>query len=203
MMGVDPNVDPDLYEAIQMSLREDQERNAAAAAAAAAAAGGSGGAATPAPNNNNNNATPSAPSKSLEPGGAAPMDLGDDMDEEMRSAIALSMQMQAGGGGDELYKDMPPLKNEEGASLLQHTDKDDDEALKLSLALAEQSQKEDAVKAALNNQDYVRGLFGDLPVDLDDAAIQAALESITKGSPAPAKDEDGKPSDPKKKKEGQ
>ena len=204
MMGVDPNVDPDLYEAIQMSLREDQERNAAAAAAAAAASGGSSGAATPAPNNNNA-ATPAAPSKSLEPGGVAPMDLGEEMDEEMRSAIALSMQMQAGGdgGGDELYKDMPPLKNDERASLLQHDDKEDDEALKLSMALAEQSQKEDAVKTALGNQDYVRSLFGDLPVDMDDASIQAALDSITKGSPAPAKDEDGKPSDPKKKKDGQ
>ncbi len=204
LMGVDRNVDPDLYEAIQMSLREDEERNAAAAAAAAAAAGGgSGGApATPAArgNSNNNAAAPSAPSKSQQPGGVAPMDLGDDMDEEMRSAIALSMQMQ-GGGGDELYKDLPPLHKEESASLLQHDDnKEDAEAMRLSMQLAEQSQKEDAVKAALNNEDYVKSLFGDLPVDLDDASIQAALESITKGSAAAPKEE-GKQPDPKKKKD--
>jgi hypothetical protein len=68
----------------------------------------------------------------------------------------------------------------------------------LSMALAQQSEKEDAVKKDLQNPDFVKSLFGGLPVDLDDASIQAALESITKGTGA--KEDEGKPSDPKKKK---
>ena len=72
--------------------------------------------------------------------------------------------------------------------------------MQLSLALAQQSEKEDAVKNDLQNPDYVKQLFGGLPVDLDDASIQAALEAITKGA-GDKKNDEGKPSDPKKKKD--
>jgi 26S proteasome regulatory subunit N10 len=206
MMGVDPNVDPELYEAIQMSLREEAERNASAAPATANA--------PPAAGNSNNAPAASKP----DTGGPQPMDLGaDEMDEEMRNAIALSMQMQ--GGGDD-FAGMPPLGSDEKTPLLSE---DDAEALKvvikigwtrtrscvdrcvfkLSKALAQQSEKEDAVKNDLQNPDYVRQLFGGLPVDLDDASIQAALEAITKGGGGAPKNDEGKPSDPKKKKEGE
>ncbi len=186
MMGLDPNVDPELFEAIQMSLQEERDRKASSTPATS----------TPAPNNNNsnnnNNNTPAAPSKP-DNGGPAPMDLGgDDMDEEMRNAIALSMQMQGEESG------MPPLVDEKTPLLSE----DDAEAVKLSMALAQQSEKEDAIKNELQNPDYVKQLFGGLAVDTDDASIQAALEAITKGTPS-KKDEEGKPSDPKKKKDGE
>ncbi len=200
MMGVDPNVDPDLYEAIQMSLREQEERERGAASTTAATPAGAGTTAptpgAPVSNNNNN------PARSTEPGGVAPMDLGDDMDEEMRNAIALSLQMQQQGGSDDLYSDTTPVQPAKPpAATSQQQDDEDAEALKLSLALAEQSQKEEQLKAALQDQEYVKQLFGDLPVDLDDKSIQAALEQITKGG-SDKKDEkkDEKESDPKKKK---
>lgn len=124
------------------------------------------------------------------------MDLGDDMDEEMRAAIAMSMQMQGEGGGgsvstggadvDDLY-----ASGNKGDAKPAAIDPDEEEALKLSLALAEQVNTEEKVKSALQDENYVKSLFGDLPVDLDNASIQAALQSITKGG-EPSKDDDKK-----------
>lgn len=184
-LGVDPNVDPELYEAIQMSLREQQERDAAASSQKPAAAVGPG---TPATQNSNNN----TPSQSA--GGVVPMDTGDDVSEEMKAAIALSMQQAAGQNGDDLYSDNGGVKP------MDTKDDDEAEALKMSLALQKQSESEDALKAALKDHDFVKDLFGDLPVDLDDAAIKDALQTITKDDKKDEKKEEGKESDPKKKK---
>ncbi len=228
-MGVDPNVDPELYEAIQASLREQAEREAPATVAATPAGAGIVGATPAAPkapataaSNNNINAndiasaaTPATPiggggggsTAHNDSTGVIPMDLGDDMDEEMRSAIALSLQMQQQGDGDadNLYKSGGATTGTAAAAgtgpAAAAVDDEEAEALKLSLALAEQQQSEEKVKSALQDQNYVKSLFGDLPVDLDNASIQEALQSITKGGDAAKKDEPKKKSDEDKKKD--
>ncbi|CDJ39920.1 26S proteasome non-ATPase regulatory subunit 4, putative [Eimeria tenella] len=84
--GVDPNVDPDLYMVLRMSLEEarqqqQQQQGAAAGAAAATAPAGQ----------------PAAAAGSAElPPGAAQIEGLEDMDEELRQAVLLSLQDYCG-----------------------------------------------------------------------------------------------------------
>ena len=190
MMGVDPNVDPELYEAIQMSLREQQQREADAAAVTDAGAA-NGAPATPA-NSLPPAATPGAPPPNAAGRSAVAAPADDDMDEEMRAAIALSLQMEQ-AEDETVPASVAPSSS---AATVVAEDPDVAAALAMSRALTQQSDQEAEVMTALQDADYVKSLFGDLPVDLDDASIQEALQSITKGSGT----DEGKESDPKKKK---
>lgn len=85
--GVDPNIDPDLALALRVSLEEERARQNAAAAAGGGEAG-AGAAATPA-------AAPAAAA-----GGAPASDMELDEDALLQQALAMSMQVRVGTGGD-------------------------------------------------------------------------------------------------------
>mmetsp|Transcript_33488 Transcript_33488/g.75133 ORF Transcript_33488/g.75133 Transcript_33488/m.75133 type:complete len:416 (-) Transcript_33488:63-1310(-) len=209
--GINPNDDPELALALRISMEEERARQqaageapageagegaAAAAAAAAAAPAPAAATATPAP------AGDAAPATALPvaPDAAVMEAMGmEDMDDELRQALLLSMQeMDTGGAAAapaEAQASAPKRKAEELA---------EDTEMKAPATEATGSSEEKPAEGGeavldgkwLQDPNFVQELLGSLPgVDIDDPRIQDALKEVS--GAAPAKKDGGSGSDKK------
>jgi 26S proteasome regulatory subunit N10 len=127
--GVDPNVDPELAMALRLSLESAENERKAREPTPAEAASGQPPAASTAP----------APAPAAAPSDA--MDV-EDMDEDLRAAIALSLQSQPSASTTSAAP--PPSASTEGGDAMDVEDED----LKLALQMSKQTAVEDSAKDA-------------------------------------------------------
>lgn len=168
--GVNPETDPELALALRISMEEERRRQEGASGAPAA----EGGAAPPAEGG-------SAPAAGSNAPPAAAVDIPgfEDMDEELRQALLLSMQ-----------ENQPAPSTAPPAGKEDHP-KDDVKGE----PDAKKQKKEENV---FDDPDFVKGLLGELPgVDLEDERIKEALNEVSG-----KKDADKKDGDKKDKKDG-
>jgi len=158
--GVDPNVDPELAMALRMSLESaENERKAREVPTPTSAAASTEPAAPPA-------AATAAPNPDA-------MDV-DDMDEDLRAAIALSLSSA--------QPSSPPAK--ESADMM---DVDEDDDLAAALSLSKQTAASDSAKDAKKEDEkggevdasYMESVLLNLPgMDPNDPEVQAMLKSM-------------------------
>jgi 26S proteasome regulatory subunit N10 len=158
--GVDPNVDPELAMALRMSLESaENERKAR-----------EGPSATP--------AAPAAAAPVATAAAANPdaMDVEDDMDEDLRAAIALSLSSA--------QPSSPPAPAKEPADAM---DVDEDDDLAAALSLSKQTAASDAAKDSKKEDEkggevdasYMESVLLNLPgMDPNDPEVQAMLKSM-------------------------
>lgn len=163
--GVDPNVDPELALALQLSMQE-------AEAAAAAQQGGSADTAMA-------DAPPAAPAP---PGGAAASGAppvpappaGGDMDETALIEQALAMSLQDGGAA-------PAGGAAGGDTTMTEASEEDQIAAALAMSLQGAPDAPPPPSSAIQDPAFVNNVIGSLPgVDPNDPKIKAALEKAKK-----------------------
>ncbi|CAE7172980.1 RPN10 [Symbiodinium pilosum] len=249
--GINPNEDPELALALRISMEEERARQQAAGGEApaggeAAPAGQAPAAAAPAPASGE---TAPAASLPVAPDAAVMEAMGmEDMDDELRQALLLSMQEMDGGSAapaaapatapaantapaatapasqapaaaglegmedmdDELRQALLLSMQEETAAAAAPADAQASAPKRKAEELAEDAEMKPAASSDkpaeggeavldgrwLQDPSFVQELLGSLPgVDIDDPRIQDALKEVSGGAP-PKKDGDG--SDDKK-----
>lgn len=155
---VDPNMDPELALALRVSMEEERERQRQAQLASQ----GEG------------NATEAEKSE--------PMDMADDMNDELRAAMQMSMnEMQ-----DNSTANAPPAQEEK--SLDQMTEEEQIAwAIKMSTMESEASDKMDTAEKEAEpkkdevDADFLKEVISGIPgVDMDDEELKKAMESAQK-----------------------
>ena len=179
--GIDPNVDPELALALRVSMEEERARQEAAQKAAAEAGdadgGGDGeGAAI--------EATPAAAAAAAAADAAVPMD---EEDALLQQALQMSM-MDASGGGAATPAAAPVAA---AAPPEEEMDPDLAAAMAMSMGGVNDAPAGAAGGDALNDQGFVSNVLAGLPgVDMDDPALQAALNESAKEADGEADGED-------------
>jgi len=192
--GINPNDDPELALALRISMEEErarqQQADGGAGAAAAPAMNGEGGATGQAPATNGASAPPAAAGGTAPTVGAsaAPhaavmesMDM-EDMDEELRQALLLSMQ--------DADPAPAPAAGGDAAGAAAGASKP-----------AEPGKGGEVDSKWFQDPNFVQELLGSLPgVDINDPRIQNALKEVQ--GEDKKKDEEGEDKDKKDKKDG-
>jgi len=198
--GIDPSNDPELALALRISMEEERARQQGNEAAAPEAPAGEGTAPATAPSAEAGVAAPAAVPAAAAP---LPMASGDavleamgmeDMDEELRQALLLSLQesgpppTEAAPAPAASAPAAEPAAAPPVADVAMSDAKPAEEAPKTSdakpAAAASGSAAEGAVDTQwFQDQSFVQELLGSLPgVDMNDPRIQEALKEVSDGS---------------------
>ena len=175
--GINPQEDPELALALRISMEEERARQQAVEGGEAPAAAPAGEAAAPtAPAPATAAAAPAAPTSAPAPDAAVMEAMGmEDMDDELRQALLLSMQEMDPAAGAAAADPAPKRKAEE-----MEAGKDAE--------MPTEEKPADSAEPALDSRwlqdpSFVQELLGSLPgVDINDERIQEALKEVSGAS---------------------